>query len=131
MILRLIIRFVVFAAIYAVIIWLWAIHQGGHGAMGILAAGMSLAFGAIVAWCIAVAISRFVGAASARLMAHVLLTVVLFMMFSPVIILAFLGSKLSDLPEFVLFAAWLSPTVAAAALGDGTIGLWLGRGKAI
>ena len=131
MILRLVIRFVVFAAIYAAIIWLWANHAGGHGAMGILAAGMSLAVGATVAWCIAVAIGRFIGAASTRLMAHVLLTVMLFMMFSPVIILAFWGSKLPDLPELVLFAAWFSPTVAAAALADGTIGLWLGRGKAI
>jgi hypothetical protein len=131
MILRLIIRFVVFAAIYAVIIWLWASGEGGHGAMGILGAGATLAIGAAGAWCIAVAISRLLGPAAARLMAQVLLTLVFFVVFSPVIVWAFWGSTLSDLLQLVPIPMWFSPIVAVAALADGTVGYWLGRGKPI
>ena len=116
---------------YAVIVWLWANNEGGHGAMGILGAGATLAIGAAGAWCIAVAISRLIGTASARLIAHVLLTLAFFVVFSPVIVWAFWGSTLSDLPQLVPIAMWFSPIVAVAALADGTVGYWLGRGKPI
>jgi hypothetical protein len=123
-------RFVVFAAIYCALILSWAAHEGGHGAMGIVAGGIITSAAAVVAWLGALIVSRLIAIPIARVALHVALVFALFIVISIGIFTGhdflFTNSALLSIPFSAAldFVATLGAFAAIAALPDGFIGFW-------
>lgn len=124
----LIARFLLFAAIYLVIILSWAEYEGGHGAMALVAAGILLAGPAAVACSMALTLERWVLPARSllgRIIFHTVTTTTLFLALGSVVLIAAAFPMAFDQST----AAFLS-IVALAALASGVLGAARNRPKA-
>lgn len=117
-----IIRFIIFAMVYVAAVLYWAIREGGHGAMGILAIAVFLSGGAVAAWLAGMIAERYSSDLSMRFFVHVVSTVVVFSAISFLILVLLAANGLDIYLNF-------GGIVAGASIVDGLVGILAARSK--